>query len=94
MFIGLEAMPLNQQIEQSHGIAKMRLEIVPASMRQVFEVTDLRQHGEHGFDEHAHVPFAAFTQTQVGGMPVFLLPAHVGEDNHVVDKLLGYGLKG
>ena len=45
--VGLEAMPLHQQIKRGHGERKVRLKIRPGPMHHLFEMADERQHGEH-----------------------------------------------
>ena len=94
MFIGLKTMPLGQQIEQSHGITEMGLKVSPTFVCHMLEMTNARKHGKDGFDEHTDMPLTAFTQAKVAGMPIFLLPTHVGEDNHLILELFNDRLKG
>ncbi len=49
--VGLEAMPLDQQIEGGHGEREPRLKIRPHAVHDPLAMTDERQHGEHRLDE-------------------------------------------
>ena len=40
MFIGLKDMPLNRDVESSHGESQTGFEIVPSSVRETFEVAN------------------------------------------------------
>ena len=50
--VGLEAMPLDEDIEGRHGEGQARLKIGPAPVHDLFEMANERQHGEHRLDEH------------------------------------------
>ena len=60
-------MPLDQNVEQSQCEADPRLEIVPGFVGHVLEATDIGQHGENGFDDHAHIPFGCI-QNELRGV--------------------------
>src|SRR4030095_6704823 len=71
--VGLETMPLDQDIEDGHGEREPGGEIRPDAVHDLFEMTDERQHGEHRLDEHTILPLPARTQFEVarialGGM--------------------------
>ena len=66
--IGLEAMPLDQHIEDSHGEREARLKIRPAPMHHLFAMADERQHREHRLNEQAILPLAPLTQCEIGGI--------------------------
>src|SRR5258707_9347984 len=63
--VGLEAVPLDQQIEGGHGERQARLKIRPAPMHHLFEMADERQHREPGLHQHAVLPLAALTQFEI-----------------------------
>ena len=92
--IGLKAMPLHQDIEESKRKANMSLKIAPNFVSHVLEVTDIGEHRKNGFDDHAHVPYTWLTEAQVGGMPVLFSEAGVREDDHLVSELVNQMLKG
>src|SRR6266571_1332230 len=60
--IGLETIPLDQDIEGGHGEREPRLKIGPYAVHDSLEMADERQHGEHRLDEQAVLPLA--TQTE------------------------------
>src|SRR4029450_6120701 len=64
--VGLEAMPLDEDIEGRHGEGQARLKIGPAPMHDLFEMADEREHREHRLHQHTVLPLAALTQFQVG----------------------------
>ena len=64
--VGLEAMPLDEDIEGRHGEGEARLKIGPAPMHDLFHMADERQHREHRLDEHTVLPLATRTQFEVG----------------------------
>src|SRR5437667_7238745 len=82
--IGLEAMPLDQHIEGGHGECEPRLKICPHAVHDSLEMTDERQHGEHGLDEHTVLPLAALTQCEVGRIALRGMEAGVTQDNHAL----------
>ena len=86
--IGSEAVPLDKDVEQSQGKADSGFKIEPIFVRHLFEVADVGQHGEHGFDDHMHVLFTALAQAQIGGLPVGFGKAGIGKDHHFVAELL------
>src|SRR5215475_12744011 len=64
--VGLEAMPLDEDIEGRHGEGQARLKIGPAPVHDLFEMAHERQHREHRLDEHPVLPLPAWTQFPVG----------------------------
>src|SRR5215510_4619639 len=50
--VGLEAIPLDEDIEGGHGEGQARLKIGPAPVHDLFEMANERQHREHRLDEH------------------------------------------
>src|SRR5215217_30716 len=92
--VGLEAMPLDEDIEGRHGEGQARLKIGPAPMHDLFEMADERQHREHRLDEHPVLPLAALTQFEVGGIALGGMEGGITQDNHPPIKLLNQPLKG
>src|SRR4030067_710590 len=82
--IRLKTMPLNQNVEQGHRITESAFEVGPDPMGDFLEMTDGSQHRQHGFDQHAGIPFAPLAELEVGGMPVFLFKACIAEYDHVI----------
>jgi hypothetical protein len=50
-------------------------------------MTDQRQHGEHGLDEHTVFPRAALTQFEVGRSALGGMEGGITQDNHLLFKL-------
>ena len=68
--VGLEAMPLDEDIEGRHGEGQARLKIGPAPVHDLFEMANECQHGEHRLDEHTVLPLPALTQFEIRGIPL------------------------
>ena len=92
--VGLEAVPLDQHIEGSHGERQARLKIPPAPMHHLLQMTDQRQHGKHRLHQHLVLPLPALTQFQVAGIPLRGMEAGVAQDDHPPINLLNQPLKG
>src|SRR5919197_4152768 len=63
---GLEAMPLDQHIEERHREREPCLKIRPRAVHDFLEVADECQHRQDRLDEHALLPLPALTQFEVG----------------------------
>src|SRR5215471_5316460 len=92
--VGLEAMPLNQHIEDCHGKGQPCLKIGPAPMHHLLQMTNEREHREHGLHQHTVFPLPARTQFQVGGIALRGVEAGITQDNHPPIHLLHQPLKG
>src|SRR5262252_5359758 len=92
--VGLEALPLDEDIEGRHGEGQARLKRGPAPVHDRFEMADERQHGEHRLDEHTVLPLTALAQFQVGGVTCRSMKAGVAQDNHAPINLVNEPLKG
>ncbi len=90
---GLEAMPLDEDIEGRHGEGQARLKIGPAPVHDLFEMANERQHREHRLDEHPVLPLTALTQFQVGRVAFRGMKAGVAQDNHAPVDLANQPLK-
>src|SRR4249920_894137 len=66
----LETMPLDEHIESGHRKRQARLKIGPAPMHHLLQMTNEREHREHGLHQHTVFPRAARTQFQVAGIPL------------------------
>src|SRR5207244_6643427 len=82
--VRLEAMPLHQHIEGSHGEREPGLEIYPHAVHDLLEMADERQHREHCLDKHTVLPLTALTPFQVGRIAVPGLDGGTNEDNHAL----------
>jgi hypothetical protein len=85
--VGLETMPLDQDIEGGHGEGEPGVEIRPDAVHDLFEMTDERQHREHRFDEHTILPLAARTEFEVGRIALGGMEGCITQDNHAFFKL-------
>ena len=68
--VGLETLPLDQDIEGGHGEREPGVERRPDPMHDLLAMADHGQHRQHRFDEDAVVPLAALTQLEVGRIPL------------------------
>src|SRR4029434_446114 len=91
--VGLEAMPLDEDIEGRHGEGQARLKIGPAPMHDLFEMADERQHREHRLHQHTVFPRAALTQFEIRGIPLRGMEAGITQDNHLLLTLPNQPLK-
>src|SRR5205823_3279136 len=92
--VGLEAMPLDEDIEGRYGEGQARLKIGPAPMHDLFEMADERQHREHRLYQHPILPLAPRTQFEVGGIASRGMEGGITQDNHALLKLPNEPLKG
>src|SRR5436190_23433164 len=90
--VGLETMPLDQDIEGGHGERQARLKIGPAPMHHLLQMADQRQHREHGLDEHTILPLAPLTQFEIRGIALGSMEAGVAQDDHTPINLLNQPL--
>ena len=68
--IGLEAIPLDEDIEGRHGERQARLKIRPTPMHHLLHMTDERQHREHRLYQHTVLPLATLTQFEIARIPL------------------------
>jgi hypothetical protein len=92
--VGLETMPLDQDIEGGHGEREPGVEIRPDPMHDPFEMADERQHREHRLDEHTVLPRAALAQFEVGRIALCGMEGRVAQDDHPLFELSNEPLKG
>src|SRR2546426_6650769 len=85
--IGLETIPLDQDIEGGHGEREPRLKIGPYAVHDSLEMADERQHGEHRLDEQAVLPLATRTQFEVGRIALRRMEGGITQDNHAFFEL-------
>ncbi len=86
-------MPLDQHIAGGHGEREPCLKILPHPVHDFLEVTDERQHGEHGLHQHALLPRAARTEFEVGGVAFRRMEGGITQDNHASVDLANQPLK-
>src|SRR5215470_4668291 len=92
--IRLEAMPLDQYIEERHREREPGLKIRPRAVHDFLEVADERQHRQDRLYQHAIFPRAPLTEFQVGGIALRSMEGGITEDNHLPIHLLHQPLKG
>src|ERR687887_1996588 len=92
--VGLQAMPLDEDIEGGHGERQARLKIGPAPVHDLFEMADERQHREYRLYQHTVLPLAALTQFEIARIPLGGMETGVTQDNHLVFALTNEPLKG
>ena len=91
--VGLEAMPLDEDIEGGHGEREPRLEIRPAPVHDLFEMADERQHREHRLHQHPVLPLPPLTQFAIGRIALGRMEAGITQDNHLLLTLPNQPLK-
>src|SRR4029434_7687080 len=92
--VGLEAMPLDEDIKGRHGEGQACLKIGPAPVHDLFEMADERQHREDRLHEHTVLPLAALTQFEVGRIPLGRMESGIAQDDHASIDLANQPLKG
>src|SRR6266571_7438658 len=92
--MGLEAMPLDQYIEERHREREPCLKIRPLAVHDFLEVADERQHRQDRLHQHAIFPLAPLTEFQVGGIALRGMEARVTQDDHASVDLANQPLKG
>ena len=85
--VGLEAMPLDEDIEGGHGAGEARLHIRPHPRHRPLQMTDQGQPGEHRFHQPAVLPLAPRTQFEVGGVALGGVDTGITQDEHASVKL-------
>lgn len=93
MYIGMQAMPLNEEIEGSHGESQTCFEVLPGPVSHMFEMANGGEHGKHRFNNHAHIPGFGFAHFQVLGIGLFGVETMICQHNHLVFKRLDQGMK-
>src|SRR5215831_2947416 len=91
---GLEAMPLDEHIESGHGERQACLKIGPAPMHHLLQMTNEREHREHGLHQHTVFPLPALTQFEIRGIALGSMEAGITQHNHPPINLLNQPLKG
>src|SRR6516164_9800508 len=85
--VGLETMPLDEDIEGRHGKREPRLEIRPAPVHDLFEMADERQHREHCLHQHTVLPLPPLTQFEIGRIALGSVEAGITQDDHAAVDL-------
>ena len=94
IFIDLDAIPLDEQVEHRHRVSQSALEVSPYPVHHLLEMAHQGQHGEYRFDDHACVPFARLANPDVFRMPVPFDKALIAEQYHLGGIALGNLLEG
>ncbi len=94
IFIDLDAVPLDEQVDHRHRLSQAAPEIIPNSMHHLLEMAHEGQYGQHRFDNHARDPLAPLANPEVLRMPVLLDKALIAEQHHPGGIALGNRLKG
>lgn len=81
MFVGLKAIPLDQQIEGGDGERQASQDIIDDAMHDLFKMADQGQHRKDGFDQHPVVPSAARAELEIGRIAVAGVEAGVGQND-------------
>src|ERR671916_122059 len=93
LFIGLETIPLHQDVEGGHGESQPSPEVVPDPMGEFLEMADQSEHRKHGFYHHAPIPFSSSAELEIGGVSFLSMKSAVRQNDHLVLEPLGQGLE-
>src|SRR6266511_4693825 len=80
--IGLQTIPLHQQVEGCHGKGQAGTEVAPNPMHYLFEMANQSKHREDRLHHHALIPLTPPTQLQVGWVSCPGVKAQVSEDGN------------
>src|SRR4029079_13639742 len=75
-------MPWKQQVKGRHRGGKPGVEIRPDPMHDLLEMSDEREHRQHGLDEYTVVPLAPSIKFEVGRIALRGMERRVAQDNH------------
>src|ERR671937_513934 len=92
--VGLEAMPLDQHIEERHREREPCLKIRPLAVHDFLEMADKRQHRQDRLHQHALLPLAPLTEFQVSGIALRGMEGGIAQDDHLPIHLLNQPLEG
>ena len=92
--IGLEPMPLDEDMKSHHGEREACVEVLPDPVHALLEVADERQHGAHRLDAHPILPRATLTQCEIARIALRGMETGVTQDNHLVFALANEPLQG
>ena len=91
--MGLEAMPLDQHIEERHREREPCLKIRPLAVHDFLEVADERQHRQDRLHQHAVLPRATLTEFEIARIPLRGMEAGITQENHTLLTLPNQPLK-
>ena len=87
-------MPFYQDVKGSHSEGQTRSEIFPDSVSHFLKMTDIRQHRQHSFHYHPHVPSSSLADFHVRWVSSFGVEAAIRQDNHLTIELFNQWLEG
>src|SRR5215218_8692114 len=93
VLVGVQPVPLRQQVEGCHREGQPCLEVAPGPMRHTLDVTYCVQHGEHRLDHHAHVPLPSLAYQQVSGVASFEGEKVVSQHDHLLLVIANHRLE-
>src|SRR5215207_6610765 len=94
MWVRLEAMPMDEEIESGHSESQTGLEIAPNTVSEAFEMTNGGEHRKHCLNDHADMPGFGWADFQVFWIGLFGIEPMVCQHNHLVFKGLDQWMKG
>ena len=92
--VGLQTVPLDQDLKGRHGACEPGVEIRPDPMHDLFAMADERQHRPHRLHQHAVLPLPALTEFAVGGGTRSGMETSVAQDHPAPVDLLNEPLQG
>ena len=84
--IGLEPMPLHEEIEGGQREGKPRLEGCPGPMGHFLQMTDSVHHRQHGFHQHPGIPKPPIAEFEIRRIALFRMERRITQDDHLVLK--------
>lgn len=91
--IGLQTVPLNEQIEGSHSKSQACLEVLPVSVCYPFEMADGRKYGQYCLNNHTNIPGFRLADLQIFRIALFGIKTMISQDNHLIFKRLDERMK-
>ncbi len=93
LLVKLQTVPLLQDVEDRNCESKARVEIFKNPLPQPFQITNLREQGKHGFDNHSLIARSAPTDFEVRRIALFAAKTVVRVNNHPPVKLFNQRVK-
>src|SRR5262245_3917514 len=87
-------MPLHKDVESGQGKGQPRLEVRPAPMQDLFQMTNAGQHRQHGLNQHSGIPVPSLTELEIGRIPFLGMESGITQNNHLALEGFDEGMKG
>jgi hypothetical protein len=92
--VGVESMPLHEEIKSSQGKGQPHLERGPGPRRNFLQRADATQQREYGLDQHPRILQAPITQFELHWISLFGMESGIPQDAHFLFESLNQRVKG